>query len=97
MIDRVEERERMQRALRDAPELLILRGRRRVGKSFLIVHALAAGCDAVIPCGGTHVRSLDEFVSITVSLEMPDPQTLVMSTSAVSAGAADSIDSTDAL
>lgn len=42
--------------------------------------------DAVIPCGGTHVRSLDEFVSITVSLEMPDPQTLVMSTSAVSAG-----------
>lgn len=41
--------------------------------------------DAVIPCGGTHVQSLGEFASISVSLEMPDPQTLVMTTTAVSA------------
>ncbi len=31
----------MVRAQRDAPELLIMRGRRRVGKSYLIAHALA--------------------------------------------------------
>lgn len=42
--------------------------------------------DAVIPCGGTHVRSLDEFASIAVTLEMRDPQTLVMTTTAVPAG-----------
>lgn len=39
--------------------------------------------DAVIPCGGTHVLSLSEFSSIVVSLEMPDPQTLIMTTTAV--------------
>lgn len=37
--------------------------------------------DAVIPCGGTHARSLAEFASISVTLELPDPQTLVMTTS----------------
>jgi len=42
--------------------------------------------DAVIPCGGTHVRSLSEFESISVALEMRDPQTLVMTTKAVPAG-----------
>ncbi|MFD5225152.1 hypothetical protein ACFWHT_05950 [Microbacterium sp. NPDC058342] len=36
-------------------------------------------------CGGTHVRSLAEFASITVSLDLSDPQLLVMSTSAVPA------------
>ena len=41
--------------------------------------------DAVIPCGGTHVRSLGEFGSISVTLELPDPQTLVMTTTAVGA------------
>lgn len=41
--------------------------------------------DAVIPCGGTHVRSLAEFASISVTLEMTDPQTLVMTTTAVPA------------
>lgn len=38
--------------------------------------------DAVIPCGGTHVRSLGEFASIAVSLDMTDAQTLVMTTTA---------------
>ncbi|WP_250646112.1 hypothetical protein [Microbacterium tenebrionis] len=41
--------------------------------------------DAVIPCGGTHARSLAEFASISVTLELPDPQTLVMTTTAVGA------------
>lgn len=37
-------------------------------------------------CGGTHVRSLGEFASITVSLDLTDPQLLVMTTRAVPAG-----------
>jgi len=36
-------------------------------------------------CGGTHVRSLAEFSSITVSLDLSDPQLLVMTTAAVAA------------
>ncbi|GAA1529350.1 alanyl-tRNA synthetase [Microbacterium ginsengiterrae] len=36
--------------------------------------------DAVMLCGGTHVYSLSTFGSITVGLEMRDPQTLVMTT-----------------
>ncbi|GAA2893131.1 hypothetical protein GCM10010455_15110 [Microbacterium esteraromaticum] len=36
-------------------------------------------------CGGTHVRSLAEFESITVSLDLGDPQLLVMTTTAVAA------------
>ena len=36
-------------------------------------------------CGGTHVRSLAEFASITVSLDLRDPQLLVMTTRAVPA------------
>lgn len=36
-------------------------------------------------CGGTHVRSLSEFASITVSLDLSDPQLLVMTTTAVPA------------
>lgn len=36
-------------------------------------------------CGGTHVRSLSEFASITVSLDLSDPQLLVMTTAAVPA------------
>ncbi|MFD5214551.1 hypothetical protein [Microbacterium sp. NPDC058345] len=36
-------------------------------------------------CGGTHVRSLAEFASITVSLELSDPQLLVMTTTALAA------------
>lgn len=36
-------------------------------------------------CGGTHVRSLAEFASITVALDLSDPQLLVMTTTAVAA------------
>ncbi|MGB3374611.1 MAG: hypothetical protein WBA87_05670 [Microbacterium sp.] len=36
-------------------------------------------------CGGTHVRSLTEFSSITVSLDLSDPQLLVMTTTAAPA------------
>lgn len=42
--------------------------------------------EAVILCGGTHVSSLAEFTSITVSLDLSDPQLLVMTTTAVPAG-----------
>ncbi|GAA3926070.1 hypothetical protein [Microbacterium soli] len=35
------------------------------------------------PCGGTHVSSLSEFASITVSLDLRDPQLLVMTTTVV--------------
>lgn len=42
--------------------------------------------EAVIACGGTHVRSLNAFESISVALEMRDAQTLVMTTAAVAAG-----------
>ncbi|MDR2320457.1 MAG: hypothetical protein LBE60_02285 [Microbacterium sp.] len=40
---------------------------------------------ASILCGGTHVSSLAEFASIRVSLDLTDPQLLVMSTSVVPA------------
>ncbi|WP_091232305.1 hypothetical protein [Microbacterium sp. 3J1] len=40
---------------------------------------------AEILCGGTHVASLAEFVSISVSLDLTDPQLLVMTTTAVPA------------
>lgn len=36
-------------------------------------------------CGGTHVLSLAEFASISVALELSDPQLLVMTTTAVPA------------
>lgn len=38
-------------------------------------------------CGGTHVASLDEFAEITVSLDLSDPQLLVMTTTARGASA----------
>ena len=38
-----------------------------------------------ILCGGTHASSLAEFASITVSLDLSDPQLLVMTTSVVPA------------
>lgn len=41
--------------------------------------------EAVILCGGTHVESLSEFASITVSLDLSDPQLLVMTTVATPA------------
>lgn len=41
--------------------------------------------EAVILCGGTHAHSLAEFASITVSLDLSDPQLLVMTTTAVPA------------
>lgn len=41
--------------------------------------------EAVILCGGTHVASLDEFASISVSLDLSDPQLLVMTTTATRA------------
>ncbi|WP_435744148.1 hypothetical protein [Microbacterium sp. PMB16] len=41
--------------------------------------------EAVILCGGTHVRSLAEFASITVALDLTDPQLLVMTTTAIPA------------
>ena len=40
--------------------------------------------EAVIPCGGTHVRSLSEFTEIRVALDLSDPQLLVMTTTTVS-------------
>jgi alanyl-tRNA synthetase len=40
---------------------------------------------AEILCGGTHVASLSEFVSISVTLDLTDPQMLVMTTRAVPA------------
>lgn len=36
-------------------------------------------------CGGTHVRSLSEFASISVALDLSDPQLLVMTTTVVPA------------
>lgn len=41
--------------------------------------------EAVILCGGTHVASLSEFSTIRVTLELPDPQLLVMTTKVVPA------------
>lgn len=40
---------------------------------------------AEILCGGTHAASLAEFLSITVTLDLADPQLLVMTTKAVPA------------
>lgn len=40
---------------------------------------------ASILCGGTHVSSLAEFASIRVSLDLSDPQLLVMTTTSVPA------------
>lgn len=44
--------------------------------------ALPAG-EAHFLCGGTHVDSLDAFASITVALDLSDPQLLVMTTAVV--------------
>lgn len=41
--------------------------------------------EAVILCGGTHAESLSEFASIVVSLDLSDPQLLVMTTVAAPA------------
>lgn len=41
--------------------------------------------EAVILCGGTHVDALSEFSSVRVTLELPDPQLLVMTTKVVPA------------
>ncbi|WP_334147317.1 hypothetical protein [Microbacterium sp.] len=41
--------------------------------------------EAVILCGGTHVASLAEFASISVALDLSDPQLLVMTTTVVPA------------
>ena len=41
MIDRGTELARLREAIAGAPQLVVLRGRRRVGKSFLLTHALA--------------------------------------------------------
>lgn len=41
--------------------------------------------EAVILCGGTHVASLAEFSSISVSLDISDPQLLVMTMSVTAA------------
>lgn len=41
--------------------------------------------EAVILCGGTHVRSLSEFAAVTVALDLSDPQLLVMTTTVVPA------------
>lgn len=41
MVDRDSELARLREAIADPPQLVILRGRRRVGKSFLLTHALA--------------------------------------------------------
>lgn len=43
--------------------------------------------EAVILCGGTHVASLAELSDISVSLDISDPQLLVMTTSVTSAAA----------
>lgn len=40
---------------------------------------------ADILCGGTHAGSLDEFARITVSLDLADPQLLVMTTTIIAA------------
>ena len=40
---------------------------------------------AEIPCGGTHAASLAEFASISVALDLSDPQLLVMTTTAIAA------------
>jgi AAA+ ATPase superfamily predicted ATPase len=40
LIDRGDELSRIQEAIRHPPQLVVLRGRRRIGKSFLLVHAL---------------------------------------------------------
>ena len=41
LIDRDSELRRLREAIGDPPQLVVLRGRRRVGKSFLLTHALA--------------------------------------------------------
>jgi uncharacterized protein len=41
LIDREQELKRLREAIDGPPQLVVLRGRRRIGKSFLLVHALA--------------------------------------------------------
>lgn len=62
MIGRTEERERLARARDAAPELVILRGRRRIGKSFLVTQTLSGDRTVYFqadqqPEGG-HLRAL---------------------------------------
>ncbi|MHC9044979.1 alanyl-tRNA editing protein [Microbacterium saperdae] len=48
-------------------------------------HCALPDGEAVILCGGTHVASLAEFHSISVALDLSDPQLLVMTTTATPA------------
>jgi alanyl-tRNA synthetase len=48
-------------------------------------HCDLPGGEAVILCGGTHVDSLAAFASVSVALDLSDPQLLVMTTTAVPA------------
>ncbi|WP_244632541.1 hypothetical protein [Microbacterium sp. Se63.02b] len=48
-------------------------------------HCELPEAEAVILCGGTHVTSLADFSSISVSLDLSDPQLLVMTTTASAA------------
>jgi uncharacterized protein len=41
LVNRLDEMERLRRACAEAPQLVVVRGRRRVGKSFLLSHAFA--------------------------------------------------------
>jgi uncharacterized protein len=43
LVDRKPELTRLREAIRNPPQLVVLRGRRRIGKSFLLVHALRGG------------------------------------------------------
>jgi uncharacterized protein len=43
LIDRERELTRLREAIERSPQLVVLRGRRRIGKSFLLVHALGRG------------------------------------------------------
>lgn len=63
---------------------------RVVAEGMSIVDRRRWECDlperpASMLCGGTHVASLGEFASITVALDLSDPQLLVMTTTVVPA------------
>lgn len=49
---------------------------------------LRPGCLIIIPCGGTHIRSLAEYASLRVSFELNSEQELVMVTRTTAADSA---------
>jgi len=73
MIDRQEELERLRAAAGEAPELIVMRGRRRVGKSCLLNHSFAEHRLVYFQADEGEVRGHLDFLAVEVGSLMNAP------------------------